>query len=130
MHDTATMDQRIPKLLEETLQHQTGVQQDADRLRMLQEAIDCLPVQAGITISDLNGKIIYANEVEAEMHGYAHGELVGQDARVLAPGYPELPFLEAGVPECPQRRRGISGATLLDPGPQWAGEMHRGHHRL
>jgi diguanylate cyclase (GGDEF)-like protein/PAS domain S-box-containing protein len=93
MHDTATMDQRIPKLLEETLQHQTGVQQDADRLRMLQEAIDCLPVQAGITISDLNGKIIYANEVEAEMHGYAHGELVGQDARVLAPGYPELPFL-------------------------------------
>ena len=75
-----------------TLQDLTEMQQAEDRLHMLKEAIDCLPIGTGITISDIHGKIIYSNSVEAEMHGYAPGELVGLDARILAPQSLEKPF--------------------------------------
>jgi len=75
-----------------TLQDLTEMHQVEDRLQMLKEAIDCLPIGTGITISDIHGKIIYSNAVEAEMHGYAPGELIGKDARVLAPQSLEQPF--------------------------------------
>jgi diguanylate cyclase (GGDEF)-like protein/PAS domain S-box-containing protein len=54
-----------------------------DRLRLLKEAVDCLPI--GITISDIHGKVIYSNPTEAEMHGYTIEELIGKEARELAP---------------------------------------------
>ncbi len=54
-----------------------------DELMLVREAVESLPV--GITISDLNGKIIYTNPAEAWMHGYTVDELIGMDARVLAP---------------------------------------------
>jgi diguanylate cyclase (GGDEF)-like protein/PAS domain S-box-containing protein len=66
-----------------TLQDVTEMRQVEDRARMLTEAVDCLPI--GITLSDVNGKIIYANPAEAEMHGYAAEDLVGREARQLAP---------------------------------------------
>jgi diguanylate cyclase (GGDEF)-like protein/PAS domain S-box-containing protein len=66
-----------------TLQDVTEMRQVEDRARMLKEAVDCLPI--GITLCDVNGKIIYANPAEAEMHGYADNELVGKEARQLAP---------------------------------------------
>ena len=92
MHDTATLDNRALTLISGTLQHLTEQQQDEDRLDALKKAIDCLPIETGITISDLRGKIIYANAVEAVMHGYAPGELDGEDARILAPPCRENPF--------------------------------------
>jgi diguanylate cyclase (GGDEF)-like protein/PAS domain S-box-containing protein len=70
----------------------TEPQRDEDRLEMLKRAIDCLPIGTGITISDIRGKIIYANAAEAEMHGYEPLELVGKDARILAPRGPGHPF--------------------------------------
>jgi diguanylate cyclase (GGDEF)-like protein/PAS domain S-box-containing protein len=75
-----------------TIQDLTEMQQVEDRLRMLKEAIDCLPIGTGITISDVHGKITYSNFVEAEMHGYSPEELVGKDARILAPQSMEKPF--------------------------------------
>lgn len=75
-----------------TIQDLTEMQQVEDRLRMLKEAIDCLPIGTGITISDVHGKIMYCNCVEAEMHGYAPEELIGRDARILAPRSLEKPF--------------------------------------
>jgi diguanylate cyclase (GGDEF)-like protein/PAS domain S-box-containing protein len=48
------------------------------RLNMLKEAVDCLPI--GITLSDVNGKIIYSNPAEADIHGYTLEELAGLDA--------------------------------------------------
>jgi PAS domain S-box-containing protein len=57
-----------------------------DWLRLLKEAVDSLPI--GITISDTDGKIVYSNLAEAEIHGYMVEELIGRDARMLAP--PEL----------------------------------------
>ena len=55
-------------------------------VRMLGTAVENM--QLGVTVIDLDGRIIYTNPAEARMHGYAVGELVGRHARVLGP--PEL----------------------------------------
>ena len=57
--------------------------QTADRLRLLKEAIEVLPI--GITIIDTGGRIVYTNASEAEIHGYTTGELTGRDSRSMAP---------------------------------------------
>lgn len=48
------------------------------RLRMLERAVETM--STGVTISDMEGKIIYVNPADARMHGYAVDELVGQEA--------------------------------------------------
>src|ERR1039457_3893106 len=55
-----------------------------DRIIMLKEAVSCLPIGTGITISDIHGKIIYVNTAEAEMHGYSPEEIIGKAASKLA----------------------------------------------
>jgi diguanylate cyclase (GGDEF)-like protein/PAS domain S-box-containing protein len=72
------------------LQDVTDMKQIEDRHKLLKEAVDCLPV--GITISDVNGKIIYSNPAEAEMHGYTVEELAEKDARHFAPRSLSKPF--------------------------------------
>ncbi len=52
------------------------------RLRLLEKAVDT--VNMGVTITDLQGKIIYVNPADARMHGYAVEELIGQEARLYA----------------------------------------------
>jgi diguanylate cyclase (GGDEF)-like protein/PAS domain S-box-containing protein len=64
-----------------TLQDITDMRHVEDRLSMLKEAVDCLPI--GITIIDVNGEIIYLNPAEAAMHGYSNKELLGTEARRL-----------------------------------------------
>jgi diguanylate cyclase (GGDEF)-like protein/PAS domain S-box-containing protein len=59
-------------------------------LSLIKEAVDCLPI--GITISDLNGRIIYSNPAEADMHGYNPDELSGRDVWQFAPCYLKKPF--------------------------------------
>jgi diguanylate cyclase (GGDEF)-like protein/PAS domain S-box-containing protein len=39
----------------------------------------------GITITDLNGTIIYTNPVEAEAHGWSVEELIGKQSKIFAP---------------------------------------------
>ena len=41
--------------------------------------------QLGVTITDLEGKILYTNPAEADMHGYTVEELIGKDVRIFAP---------------------------------------------
>ncbi|MET0552606.1 MAG: EAL domain-containing protein [Vicinamibacteria bacterium] len=55
----------------------------ADSLRQLQAAVDTM--QLGVSITDGDGRIVYLNAAEAEMHGYTVAELQGQDARNLSP---------------------------------------------
>ncbi|HEX6913518.1 MAG TPA: EAL domain-containing protein [Longimicrobium sp.] len=52
-------------------------------LRMLRKAVETM--QLGVTITDLQGRILYSNPADAELHGYTPEELVGQDARIFAP---------------------------------------------
>lgn len=42
-------------------------------------------MQLGITISDINGKILYVNPADAALHGYTVKELLGKDVRIFAP---------------------------------------------
>ena len=52
------------------------------RLRLLEKAVET--VNLGVTITDLQGKIIYVNPADARMHGYDVDELIGQKARMYA----------------------------------------------
>jgi len=57
-----------------------------EQLRQLEQAVENM--QLGLTIANLEGKIIYVNQTEAELHGYTKEELLGKDVNLLAP--PEL----------------------------------------
>ncbi|HJV34325.1 putative bifunctional diguanylate cyclase/phosphodiesterase [Geomonas sp.] len=63
-----------------------------DRIKVLREAVSCLPLGVGITITDTSGRIVYANAREAEMHGYAPGELLGMHASQLGPASRRKPM--------------------------------------
>ena len=64
-----------------------GVREESARfreqMRALAKAVENM--QLGVTITDIEGKILYTNPAEARMHGYAVEELLGRDARLLAP---------------------------------------------
>lgn len=57
--------------------------QSENMMRLLKEAVESLPV--GITISNIEGKIVYVNPVDAEMHGYEVEELIGKNSKIFAP---------------------------------------------
>ncbi|MBI4726259.1 PAS domain S-box protein [candidate division TA06 bacterium] len=54
-----------------------------EKLAALEQMVDSLPM--GVTISDLEGKILYSNPAEAQMHGYAVEELLGQEVKMFPP---------------------------------------------
>lgn len=66
-----------------TMQDITERKQTEDRLKLLNEAIACLPI--GITIADADGRIIYTNPAEAKMHGFEPGELMYREASRFGP---------------------------------------------
>ncbi len=68
-----------PPRLEGTFQDITEIKHVEERLVMLKEAVDSLPI--GITISDVNSRIVYTNPAEAQMHGYSIEELINCDVR-------------------------------------------------
>ncbi len=61
----------------------TERKQSDDMMRLLKEAVETLPI--GITISNIEGKIVYVNPVDAAMHGYTVEELIGKNAKIFAP---------------------------------------------
>jgi PAS domain S-box-containing protein len=50
---------------------------------LLKKSIEALSI--GITIADLDGKILYTNFAEAEMHGYCVDELIGRNVNIFVP---------------------------------------------
>ena len=61
----------------------TGRKRMEDVLQLLRKAVESLPL--GITMTDLDGRIMFVNPAEARMHGYAVDELLGREARIMAP---------------------------------------------
>ena len=49
----------------------------------LKKAFDTM--QIGVTISDVNGRIVYINSADANMHGYEVEELLGEEVRIFSP---------------------------------------------
>ena len=54
-----------------------------EQLHQLKTAVETM--QLGVTITDMDGKILYTNPAEASMHGYGIDDLLGQDLGILAP---------------------------------------------
>lgn len=50
---------------------------------LLEKALDYFPL--GITIKDVQGKVIYTNYAEAELHGYKVEEIMNREAKMFAP---------------------------------------------
>jgi PAS domain S-box-containing protein len=61
----------------------SGRKRMEDALRLLRTAVESLPL--GVTVTDLDGRIIFTNPAEASMHGRTAEELLGREARTLAP---------------------------------------------
>lgn len=79
-----------PTVMLGTIQDITEQRETENRLRLLKEAVECLPV--GITITGVDGKIVYTNPAEAQIHGYTVDELLNGEARVLAPQRLRIPM--------------------------------------
>jgi diguanylate cyclase (GGDEF)-like protein/PAS domain S-box-containing protein len=71
------------RLLSRALRHAVERKRITDSLRQLEAAVRTM--QLGVSITDAEGRIVYLNKAEAEMHGYAIEELLGKDARNLSP---------------------------------------------
>ena len=54
-----------------------------DATLAIQRAMDRM--QLGVTITDLEGRILYINDADARMHGYAPEELLGESVRLYSP---------------------------------------------
>ena len=59
------------------------------RLLQLEKAVATM--QVGVTITDLEGRIVYVNPAEATMHGYTSDELLGKPGSVFAPPHLRQP---------------------------------------
>ena len=58
-------------------------QRTEEQLLQLQMAVETM--QFGVTITDLDGMILYTNPAEAEMYGYRREELLGKSIHSLSP---------------------------------------------
>lgn len=85
------------------------VEQDrqTQTLQMLERTVDTM--SQGVTITDMEGKILYVNPADAQMHGYDVDELVGQRAQVFSPpGIGSRPQESVGRPGHPWRRERLN----------------------
>ncbi len=95
----------VAQMIEYTLDI-TGRKQAEEYLRQLERAVETMP--PGVTITDLDGKIIYMNPADVMMHGYRLEELLGQDAGILAP--PE--FRKSRSPDQVEDWKGLTRESL------------------
>jgi len=65
-----------------TIQDISESRMAAEHLKLLRDAVECLPI--GLTISDIHGNISYTNPSEAKIHGYTVKELIGKNAGQFA----------------------------------------------
>lgn len=75
----------------------------ADELRILEKAVET--IQLGVTVTDLERTVLYANPAEARMHGYTVSELIGRNARLFAPPELETPMSPSRLQEVRSWRR-------------------------
>ncbi len=62
---------------------EADLRRTSEKLRAMEQIVDSMHV--GVTLSDVEGTILYSNPAEAAMHGYEVSELIGREVRVFAP---------------------------------------------
>jgi diguanylate cyclase (GGDEF)-like protein/PAS domain S-box-containing protein len=78
-----------------------------DAVASLEKAVENLPI--GVTISDLDGRIVYTNPAEARSHGYTVEELIGREARILVTHADKQPLKSVPVKDLkPWKRERMS----------------------
>lgn len=70
-------------LLPRAIRYAIERKRNSDALRQLEKAFHTM--QLGVTVTDAAGAILYVNQAEADMHGYAVEELKEREARSLSP---------------------------------------------
>src|SRR5262249_4115140 len=74
-----------------------------EALRRLEKAVETM--QLGVTITDIQRKILYTNPAEAIMHGYKPEEVIGQDISVFIPSAMRSPMPMAEIRELKRFKR-------------------------
>lgn len=83
--------QKYRRHLEELVEERTAkLQQEVEERKRIEESLQQLKkaietIHVGVTITDLDRKILYANPAEAEMHGYQPENLIGKHVGIFAP---------------------------------------------
>jgi YesN/AraC family two-component response regulator len=104
--------------VQQVLQEVTERKKAEEQLVRLKKAVE--DMRLGVTISSLDGKILYTNPAEARMHGYHQVEdLIGQDVGILAPPERREPMTLAQIKQwngsiresvnVPERWQSVSG---------------------
>ncbi len=71
------------QLLPRSIRYAIERKRSTDAFRQLDKAVSTM--QLGVTVTNLQGRVVYINAAEAEMHGYTREEMIGRDARRLSP---------------------------------------------
>jgi len=90
-----------------------------ETLRMLEKAIETM--QLGVTITDMERKILYTNPAEAAMHGYQVEELIGKDSRIFALPGSQKPMALEQIKEIKSWRR--EGVNIRKDGSSFPAQL-------
>jgi PAS domain S-box-containing protein len=71
--------------------------------RRLEKAVETM--QLGVTITDLQRRILYTNAAEAAMHGYTPEELIGKDISIFIPSVNRAPMTADQIKELTRHKR-------------------------
>ncbi len=87
--------------------HAITPRKQADKkLRQLVQAVETM--QLGVTITNIEGEILYTNLAEARMHGYTVEELVGKDLGIFAPAELRQPMSVEQIAQMEHLRESVN----------------------
>ena len=81
---------QIPQKIEKTEASFIENKQVVQTLRSFEKAIETM--QIGVTISDLEGNILYSNPADLVMHGYSAEEIEGKNVKIFTPAKKRNPL--------------------------------------
>ena len=79
INELAENSKRIREIEASYLQYKTAI----EKLLSFEKALETM--QPGVTITELDGKILYINPADSIMHGYTAEELKDKNVRIFAP---------------------------------------------
>lgn len=90
-------------ILERLRESEEDLKNSIQSLQLFEKTLETM--QLGVTVVNSEGKIIYCNPADAEMHGYSVDELTGQEARIFAHSELQQPMTKEQIKEIKSWRR-------------------------